>query len=93
MKTIGQLILSIAILLNATTAPSQVANSDLIAQAKKEGRVVWYTTVSIPESKQFADMFEKQYPFIKVDLLRSGSGALVNRIDTNLPSTNFSRLS
>jgi ABC-type Fe3+ transport system substrate-binding protein len=26
------------------------------------------------------DMFEKQYPFIKVDLLRSGSGPLVNRI-------------
>ena len=26
------------------------------------------------------DMFEKQYPFIKVDLLRSGSGALVNRV-------------
>ena len=25
--------------------------------------MVWYTTVSIPECKQFADMFEKQYPF------------------------------
>ena len=25
-------------------------------------------------------MFEKQYPFIKVDLLRSGAGALVNRV-------------
>ena len=42
--------------------------------------MTWYTTVSIPESKQFMDMFEKQYPFIKVDLLRSGSGPLVNRI-------------
>ena len=90
MKTIGQLILSIAILLNATTALSQVANSDLIAQAKKEGRVVWYTTVSIPESKQFADMFEKQYPFIKVDLLRSGSGALVNRIVSEYAAKTYS---
>ena len=36
--------------------------------------MTWYTTVSIPESKQFMDMFEKQYPLIKVDLLRSGSG-------------------
>ena len=61
-------------------ALAQVGTPDLVAQAKKEGRVAWYTTVSIPESKQFIDIFEKQYPFIKVDLLRSGSGALVNRI-------------
>src|SRR5499426_146512 len=59
---------------------AQVAAPDLIAEAKKEGRITWYTTVSIPESKQFVDMFEKQYPFIKVELLRSGSGALVNRV-------------
>ena len=90
MKTIAQLILSGAILLNVTTAQSQVANPELTAQAKKEGRVVWYTTVSIPESKQFADMFEKQYPFIKVDLLRSGSGALVNRIVSEYAAKNYS---
>jgi ABC-type Fe3+ transport system substrate-binding protein len=73
-------------------APSsaQVANPDLIAQAKKEGRVAWYTTVSIPESKQLIDMFEKQYPFIKVDLLRSGSGALVNRVISEYAARNYS---
>jgi iron(III) transport system substrate-binding protein len=68
---------------------AQVANPDLIAQAKKEGRVTWYTTVSIPESKQFIDMFEKQYPFIKVDLLRSGSGPLVNRIVAEYAAKNY----
>ena len=67
----------------------QVGNTDLIAQAKKEGRVTWYTTVSIPESKQFMDMFEKQYPFIKVDLLRSGSGALVNRVISEYAAKNY----
>jgi iron(III) transport system substrate-binding protein len=78
------------LLLSAEQSTAQVANPDLIAQAKKEGRVVWYTTVSIPESKQFADMFEKQYPFIKVDLLRSGSGALVNRIVSEYAARNYS---
>jgi iron(III) transport system substrate-binding protein len=68
---------------------SQVGNTDLVAQAKKEGRVSWYTTVSIPESKQFMDMFEKQYPFIKVDLLRSGSGALVNRVISEYAAKNY----
>ena len=58
-------------LLSLCLAPAlaQVSSPDLVAQAKKEGRVAWYTTVSIPESKQFIDMFEKEYPFIKVDLL------------------------
>ena len=88
MKIIAQSILPVAIMLNAAIALSQAANPDLIAQAKKEGRIVWYTTVSIPESKQFADMFEKQYPFIKVDLLRSGSGALVNRLVSEYAAKN-----
>ncbi len=70
-------------------AVAQVSNPDLVAQAKKEGRVTWYTTVSIPESKQFIDMFEKQYPFIKVDLLRSGSGPLVNRIVSEYAAKNY----
>jgi ABC-type Fe3+ transport system substrate-binding protein len=70
----------VVLLIGSGTALGQVTSPDLIAEAKKEGRVTWYTTVSIPESKQIIDMFEKQYPFIKVDLLRSGSGPLVNRI-------------
>src|SRR5262247_3866204 len=70
-------------------AVAQVSSPDLVAQAKKEGRVTWYTTVSIPESKQFMDMFEKQYPFIKVDLLRSGSGPLVNRIVNEYAAKNY----
>jgi len=74
------LISLVVLLIGSGTALGQGSNPDLVAQAKKEGRVTWYTTVSIPESKQFIDMFEKQYPFIKVDLLRSGSGPLVNRI-------------
>ena len=71
-------------------ALSQTSNPDLIGQAKKEGRVTWYTTVSIPESKQLIDIFEKQYPFIKVDLLRSGSGALVNRVLSEYAAKNYS---
>ena len=79
----------IVVLIGSGPAVGQMTNPDVIAQAKKEGRVTWYTTVSIPESKQFMDMFEKQYPFIKVDLLRSGSGALVNRIISEYAAKNY----
>src|SRR4029434_1371031 len=78
-------------LLSLCLAPAlaQVSSPDLVVQAQKEGRVTWYTTVSSPESKQFMDMFEKQYPFIKIDLLRSGSGALVNRVISEYAAKNY----
>src|SRR6266571_4317667 len=41
-------------------AQAQVGNLELIAQAKKEGGLVWYTTISVPEAKEFADAFEEQ---------------------------------
>jgi iron(III) transport system substrate-binding protein len=68
------------LLLYSAPLEAQVGDPDLVAQAKKEGRVAWYTTVSIPESQQFAGLFQQQFPFITVDIIRSGSGALVNRI-------------
>ena len=86
-----KMLTALAVLLAGSgTALGQGSHPDLIAQAKKEGRVTWYTTVSIPESKQLLDMFERQYPFIKVDLLRSGSGPLVNRIVTEYAAKNYS---
>jgi hypothetical protein len=57
---LGQFLMLWLTLIYAPVASGQTQNPDLIAQAKKEGRVTWYTTVSIPESKQFMDMFEKQ---------------------------------
>ena len=87
---IRMIIFAILAILALGLAPAMAqVGTDLVAQAKKEGRVTWYTTVSIPESKQFMDMFEKQYPFIKVDLLRSGSGALVNRVVSEYAAKNY----
>jgi iron(III) transport system substrate-binding protein len=80
---------SVVVTLWRGQAPAQTSNADLLGSAKKEGRVTWYTTVSIPESKQLIDIFEKQYPFLKVDLLRSGSGALVNRVVSEYAAKNY----
>lgn len=64
----------------ASLAHAQVGNPELVAQAKKEGRLVWYTTLSVPEAKQFAGIFESRFPFVKVEIFRSGAGAIANRI-------------
>jgi iron(III) transport system substrate-binding protein len=58
-------------------APSPSA---LIEGAKKEGKVVWYTSMAIDTSKPLLDGFLKEYPFIKADLVRAGEEQLTNRM-------------
>ena len=54
--------------------------SPLVQAARKEGEIVWYTTMSLDQSQQFMDRFLKKYPFLKPSVFRSGGGTLLNRI-------------
>jgi len=58
-------------------SPSQSA---LVEGAKKEGKVVWYTSMAIDTSKPVLDAFTKEYPFIKAELVRAGEEQLMNRV-------------
>ncbi len=50
----------------------------LIQAARREGRVVWYTVAG--ESQQLAQDFEKKYPFMKIEVVRSTVYPLLTRI-------------
>jgi len=54
----------------------------LLEGAKREGKVVWYTTLAAEQNKQIAGAFEAKYPGIKVDTFRTGSSALTQRLLT-----------
>ncbi len=54
--------------------------ASLIEGAKKEGQLVWYTSMAIDTSKPLLDGFLKEYPFIKAELVRLGEEQLMNRI-------------
>jgi iron(III) transport system substrate-binding protein len=54
----------------------------LIEGAKKEGKLVWYTSTNVTESKPLLDDFEKQYPFIKGEIFRASGEVILNRIIT-----------
>lgn len=58
------------------------SDSALIAGAKKEGRMTYYTTMTLSQSKKVVDRFEKKYPFIKTELFRTGGDPLLNKILT-----------
>lgn len=57
-------------------------DSALIAAAKQEGQMTYYTTMTLSQSKKVVDRFEKKYPFIKTDLFRTGGDPLLNKILT-----------
>ena len=58
------------------------SNKEVIEAAKKEGEVVYYTTMTLSQSKKVVDKFQKKYPFIKTELFRTGGGPLLNKIVT-----------
>lgn len=55
--------------------------SMLVAGAKKEKHLVWYTTLIPTEvSKPLADAFHKKYPFITVQLYRADSNEVAQKV-------------
>lgn len=71
--------LAVAQVLPVTPAFAQ--SEELIAAAKKEGKVVWYTTIIIDQAvRPLAAAFEKKYPGIKVEFSRAGSAETALKI-------------
>jgi len=58
------------------------ATKRLIDGAKKEGKVVWYTALSIQDAEVLTKRFEQTYPFIKTETLRLVTDALLTKILT-----------
>ncbi|HEV8583921.1 MAG TPA: extracellular solute-binding protein [Methylomirabilota bacterium] len=66
-------------LLAAATAPA-VAQAPNLEAAKKEGKVVWYTSLVLPSAEKVAKLFEAAYPGIKVEVHRTGSQRILQRV-------------
>ncbi len=50
--------------------------------ARKEGRFVMYTASFTEPEQEFAEFFNKRFPFVKVELVRSSGGQLITRVRT-----------
>ena len=64
----------------AAPAPYQVT-PQLVAAAKKEGKVVWYSSTDVQVAEKLAQAFEAKYPGIKVQVERSGAERIFQRIN------------
>ncbi len=72
-------LLSFALLLSIE-AQAQTDLSALIAGAKNDKEVVWYTTTSAGDNQAIVAGFSKKYPFLKVQVLRSTGEKLRQRV-------------
>jgi iron(III) transport system substrate-binding protein len=69
---------ALALILGLSTAsPAQEAR---LAAARTEGKVVWYTSLELSSAERVAKMFEAAYPGIKVDVHRTGSQRILQRV-------------
>ncbi|HEU4767961.1 MAG TPA: hypothetical protein VFS77_11320 [Pyrinomonadaceae bacterium] len=75
------LFLALSTILSAFAFSSAYAQSedDLVAGAKKEAKVTFWSGMALDDSRLVAAGFEKKYPFIKVDIFRAGGEQIVNR--------------
>ena len=58
------------------------ASADRVDEARKEGEVVWYTAMNVPDAEVLRKPFNERYPFIKLTLLRSTGEKVRTRILT-----------
>src|SRR5256712_10857281 len=70
-------VLGLTLVLSAFPAFAQDAR---VEAAKKEGKVVWYTSLALPSAEKVAKLFEAAYPGIKVEVHRTGSQRILQRV-------------
>jgi iron(III) transport system substrate-binding protein len=70
----------------AEAPPAQAITPQLIEAAKKEAKVVLYSAMDLPVGEKLGKAFEAQYPGIQVQIERSGSERLFQRIDQEFSS-------
>src|SRR5256884_2994781 len=64
----------------ADAPPPEPITPDLIAAAKKEGQVIYYTSTDLPVAEKLAKAFEAKYPGIAVRVERTGAERVFQRI-------------
>src|SRR5271163_1081054 len=64
----------------ADAPPAEPVTPDLIAAAKNEGRIIYYTSTDLPVAERLAKAFEAKYPGIAVRVERTGAERVFQRI-------------
>ncbi len=75
---IALIFLFVAFTRPATAQPLQ----KITEEAKKEGKLVFYTVLTLPDSQALLKGFQQKYPFMQFDLFRLGAESMRTKILT-----------
>ena len=73
-------VLCFTVFLCSVQPSPALADPKIIEAAKKEGEVIWWSTIAQDQSQKLVEEFMKLYPFIKASYWRSGSVGLHNKV-------------
>jgi iron(III) transport system substrate-binding protein len=74
------LLFAVLIIFSLLPTGEAGAQTPLVEAAKREGKVVWYTSLALPSAEKVAKLFEAAYPGIKVEVHRTGSQRILQRV-------------
>jgi iron(III) transport system substrate-binding protein len=89
MRTSTPLTLLLAacgVLAAAAPVRAQETTPAMVQAAEKEGKVVWYTAVDVKVAEGVAKAFRAAYPKVEIEVERSGSERVFQRISQELQS-------
>ena len=81
-----EFLVSLSAFLLAGWAGAQETTPAMVAAAAKEGKVVWYTAVDVKVAEALAKVFRAEYPNIAIEVERSGSERVFQRINQEYQS-------
>src|SRR5687768_11890430 len=76
----NSVLLALFFLLSSGAAVTAQTHEQLVAGAKKEGKLVVYASATVPQLQMYFGVFNKNYPFIKTEFFRTGKQKLVSKI-------------
>ena len=85
------LIIALALSGVAPGAEADPRAAALIEGAKKEGKMVFYTSVETEFARLLTSGFEAKYPFIKTDIFRSNHACAFSVLDSNISAREHER--
>src|SRR5438105_15700548 len=80
MTTRSTLLGVLAVTGALTAAAASSAQDARVEAARKEGKVVWYTSLALSSSEKVAKLFEAAYPGVSVEVHRTGSQRILQRV-------------
>ena len=77
--------------MSGANAQAEFGSPELIAAAKKEGKLVFYTANFAEPEQEIINQFNKRFPDIKVEMVRAPGGQLITRIKTEAAAGKLAR--